>query len=148
MQLDPAKLADHVKDANAFELPFHVECHLPSILGFQLTKFMVLEVAVALLMLLIFVPLARRLTSGEPVKGRLANLFELLILFLRNEVVRPAIGEHDADRFLPLILTLVLLHLLLQPDGPAPLARLADGLDQRHRRRWPPSRWRRGSGPA
>ena len=33
-------------------------------------------------------------------------MFEAMVLFIRNEVVRPAIGRHDADRFLPLILTL------------------------------------------
>jgi F-type H+-transporting ATPase subunit a len=54
----------------------------------------------------IFVPLSRKLASGKPPKGRLGNAFELMILFIRNEVVRPAIGRHDADRFMPLILTL------------------------------------------
>ena len=106
MELDPVKLADHVKDAHAFELPFETELPLPNLFGLQLTKFMVLELAVALLMVLIFVPLARKIASGQPVKGRFANLFELMIMFLRNEVVRPAVGEHDAARFLPLILTL------------------------------------------
>jgi F-type H+-transporting ATPase subunit a len=106
MDLDPVKLAGHVKDAPAFELPFHIELALPKICGLQLTKFMVLELVAAVLMVLIFVPLARKMASGKPPKGRLWNLFELMIVFIRDEVVRPAIGRHDADRFLPLILTL------------------------------------------
>ena len=67
---------------------------------------MVLEVVAAVLMVLIFVPLGRKLADGKPPKGRFWNLFEAIVLFLRNEVVRPAIGRHDADRFLPLIFTL------------------------------------------
>jgi F-type H+-transporting ATPase subunit a len=106
MTLDPVKLAGHVKDARMFELPFGVEFELPKVCGVQVTKFMVLELVAAILMLLIFVPLGRKLAQGRPPKGRLCNLFDFLILFIRNEVVRPAIGPHDADRFLPLILTL------------------------------------------
>jgi F-type H+-transporting ATPase subunit a len=106
MELDPVKLADHVKDAPAFELPFGIELELPQVFGIQLTKFMVLELTAAVLMALIFVPLARKLADGKPPKGRFWNLFDAIILFLRNEVVRPAIGRHDADRFLPLIFTL------------------------------------------
>ena len=39
MELDPVKLAGHVKDASAFELPLGWELHLPKLLGIQLTKF-------------------------------------------------------------------------------------------------------------
>ena len=106
LDLDPVKLAGHVKDAPAFELPFHHEVLLPKVCGLQLTKFMVLELVAALAMIVILVPLARKLATGKPPKGYVANLFELMIMFIRNEVVRPAIGRHDADRFLPLILTL------------------------------------------
>jgi F-type H+-transporting ATPase subunit a len=104
--LDPAKLVEHVNDANGFELPLGWEIRLPSVLGFQITKFMVLELLAAALIVALFVPLARKLSGGQPAKGRLANLLEMLVLFIRNEVVRPAIGRHDADRFLPLILSL------------------------------------------
>ena len=106
MQLNPAQLADHVKDSHAFELPFGVELALPKVCGLQITKFMVLELVAAALLVLIFVPFARKVADGKPPKGRLWNMLDLMVLFLRNEVVRPAIGSHDADRFLPLVLTL------------------------------------------
>jgi F-type H+-transporting ATPase subunit a len=106
MPLDPTKLAKHVQDADAFEFPFGYEWHLPSVHGHQITKYMVLELVAAILIVLIFVPLARKLASGNPPKGRFWNMFEAMILFIRNQVVRPAIGHHDADRFLPLILSL------------------------------------------
>ena len=92
MELDPVKLAEHVNDATAFELPFGIRMCVAEDFGHQITKFMVLEVVVAVLMVVIFVPLARKLADGRPPKGRFWNLFEMMVLFVRNEVVRPAVG--------------------------------------------------------
>ena len=58
-----------------------------------LTKFMVLQVAAGLLTLLIFKGLSKRVTSGEPTRGRFWNFWESLALFVRDEVVRPTIGD-------------------------------------------------------
>ena len=94
MNLDPTELAEHVNDADAFELPFgYRDCICRAIYGHQITKFMVLELVVAILMVLIFVPLARKLANGKPPKGRFWNMFEAMILFIRNDVVRPAVGQ-------------------------------------------------------
>jgi F-type H+-transporting ATPase subunit a len=120
MNLDPVKLAEHVNDAPAFEFPFGFEWELPKIFGHQITKFMVLEVVAAVLMVLVFVPLARKLSDGRPPKGRFWNMFDAMILFLRNQVVRPAIGRRDADRFLPLILTLFFFILFCNLLGLVP----------------------------
>ncbi len=120
MDLDPAHLVEHVEDAAYFHVPRFLwppdgEIHLPSwswdlqILGwrwrydFQLTKFMVLELVAAGLMLAIFIPLARRLRGGKLPRGRFCNLWEAMLKFLRDEVARPAIGGKEADRFLPFI---------------------------------------------
>ena len=43
--------------------------------------------------------------SDQP-KGRWWNMLEAMLVFIRDEVARPAIGHHDADAFLPLLLTL------------------------------------------
>ena len=72
-------------------------------LGFQLTKFMVLELVAAALMLLIFLTLARRIRGGGPPKGLFWNFFEVMLVFIRDEVARPSIGKHDADKFLPFL---------------------------------------------
>jgi F-type H+-transporting ATPase subunit a len=106
MNLNPAELAEHVQDANAFHWPGGYTTDLPTIFGLQITRFMFLELVAALLMIVIFVPLSRRLASGKLPKGRFWNMFDAIIMFIRNEIARPAIGSHDADRFLPLILTL------------------------------------------
>ena len=63
--------------------------------GFGISKFMILEVALAAILFFLFTRLARTLASGEPPKGRFANLFETFILFIRDQVARPAIDSHD-----------------------------------------------------
>lgn len=95
----------HVRDADMFELPFGVHLELPAIelpvLGeFQITKFMVLQVVAAVFCFVVFRGLARRVRDGQPARGRWWNFWEALALFIRDEVVRPTIGEghdhHDA----------------------------------------------------
>jgi F-type H+-transporting ATPase subunit a len=63
--------------------------------GFCISKYMVLELLLAGILLLVFSRLARRLGSGEAPKGAFANLFEAMILFVRDQIARPAIDSHD-----------------------------------------------------
>ena len=74
-------------------------------LDLKITKFMVLEAIVALVMCVVFVGLAQRMRGGVRPRGRMWNMFEAMLLFLRENVARPAIGGHDADRFVPLVWT-------------------------------------------
>jgi F-type H+-transporting ATPase subunit a len=64
---------------------------------------MFLELIAAALMLLVFLTLARWIRGGGPPKGRFWNFFEVMLVFIRDEVARPSIGKHDADRFLPFL---------------------------------------------
>jgi F-type H+-transporting ATPase subunit a len=104
--MDPGHLIGHVKDSAEFHLPLGYHFELPEVLGFQITKFMVIEVFVAVMMVAVFVPLAWKVRSGRPVKGRFWNMLEVMVVFLRDEVARPAIGKAEADRFLPFLWTL------------------------------------------
>jgi F-type H+-transporting ATPase subunit a len=79
--------------------------------GFAISKFMILEVAVALALVVIFKLLSSRLKDGRVPKGRLWNLFETFLLFIRDGIARPAIGHHDADRFVPLLWTIFMFVL-------------------------------------
>jgi F-type H+-transporting ATPase subunit a len=63
--------------------------------GFCISKYMILELLLAGILLLVFTRLAKRLRSGEPAKGAFANLFEAMILFVRDQIARPAIDSHD-----------------------------------------------------
>jgi F-type H+-transporting ATPase subunit a len=123
---DPAKIAEHVKDADFFELPFKTHIRIPQpfeALGLKLhlTKFMVLELVAAVLMLVIFIPLAYRIRKGGIPRGRFWNMFEAMLMFVRDKMVRPAIG-HDADRFLPFIWTLFFFILFCNLLGLVPWA--------------------------
>jgi F-type H+-transporting ATPase subunit a len=75
--------------------------HLPPILGIQLTKFMVMELVAALIVVLVMIPVVRHICRSHVSRGRFVNMFEAMLLFIRDDVARPAIGGHGADRFLP-----------------------------------------------
>jgi F-type H+-transporting ATPase subunit a len=124
----------HVKDAPYFEVPrwfpfadngklyvpqplelsepLRIEVGFPPIdtliepLDLRLTKFMVLEVVAGLILCVLFIGLASRVRGGAQARGRLSNLLEAMIVFMRDSVARPAIGKHEGDRFLPFLLTI------------------------------------------
>jgi F-type H+-transporting ATPase subunit a len=81
---------------------------------------MILELIAALLVIAIYVPMARRLRNGEPASGWRDNAFEVLLTFIRDEVAKPSIGEHDADRFVPFLWTLFLFILFCNLLGLVP----------------------------
>ncbi|MDA1017165.1 MAG: F0F1 ATP synthase subunit A [Planctomycetota bacterium] len=86
----------HVRDFTHFDLPFGEKLELPQNVfgtGFDLTKFMVLQVVAGLLTFLIFRGLAKRVQGGQPVRGRFWNFWESIAIFIRDEVVRPTIGD-------------------------------------------------------
>jgi F-type H+-transporting ATPase subunit a len=97
----------------AFDLPFYGR--------FQVTKFMLLEVVAAVLILVIFIPLCRRYRSGEPPRGPWANAFEGLLTFIRDEVAKPNLGEHDADAYVPFLWTMFVFILFCNLLGMVPL---------------------------
>jgi len=106
---DPVHLVQHVMDQRAFELPGGVHLAIPQpfeALGFTLTKFMLLEVLAATLVAAAFIGLARRIADGRPPKGRLWNFCEVFLLFVRDDIVRQAMGRDDGDRYLPLLWTI------------------------------------------
>jgi F-type H+-transporting ATPase subunit a len=89
-------------------------------LPFGLTKFMVLELVAAVLIVAIFVPLARRAENGDPPTGYWWNTFESLLTFIRERVAKAAIGEHDADRYVPFLWTVFLFILFCNLLGTIP----------------------------
>jgi F-type H+-transporting ATPase subunit a len=120
----------HVMDSDTWEffdtLALH-EWHLPNILGLQITKFMLLEVIAALLIIAIYIPLARRMQDGQVVRGSFFNFFEVLLTFVREQIAKPSIGEHDADKHVPFLWTVFLFILFnnllgIFPFGGSPTA--------------------------
>ena len=63
--------------------------------GFAISKYMIIEVVVGLILVLLFAELARRLAHGKPAKGKLWNLLEVFLVFIRDQIARPVLGSHD-----------------------------------------------------
>lgn len=79
--------------------------------GLAISKFMIIEVIVSILLLVAFTWLARRVASGGPPRGKRWNFLESFLTFIRNDVVLPGMGEHDTDRFLPFFWTIFMFIL-------------------------------------
>src|SRR5438105_225897 len=99
---------DHVMDTSHWHLFDWLSFNLEP---FGLTKYKVLLVLAALLMLGIFLPLAAKVRGGAAPQGRWWNLFESLLTFIRDQVAKPNIG-HDADKYVPFLWTLFLFILV------------------------------------
>lgn len=71
--------------------------HLPAIPlpwggTFHITKYMLLELIAAILIIAIYVPLARRMANGDAPKGPWWNAFEGLLTFIRDFVAKPSLS--------------------------------------------------------
>ncbi len=139
--LNPNHLYEHVMDSNYIELPEFLggKVSIPNPLGFtkenpiiayqvagkplitgQFTKFMALEFVAAIILCFAFILAARKTKVGEGPRGRIANLLETFVIFIRDEIAKPAIGTKDAYRFLPYLLTLFFFILILNLMGMLP----------------------------
>lgn len=136
--LNKTHLFEHVQDSTHFELPqflggkweipqlissgeplLSLPGGVPLIQG-SITKFMLLEVLAAVLIFFVFTWLARKISSGERPTGKIWNLLEAFIVFIRDEVATPAIGKHDAGRFMAYLLTAFFFILALNLLGMLP----------------------------
>lgn len=79
--------------------------------GFCISRYMIVQFIVAAIIIWLFAKLANYVRNGRPAKGKLWNMLESFLLFIRDQVARPAIGAKDADRFVPLLWTLFLFVL-------------------------------------
>ena len=140
--LDPGQLFGHVQDSTDIHLPYwHLEIPQPfklekplisvntgnelidrtiQPLDFVITKFMVIELLAAILLCMFFVGLAKTLRGGELPRGKFRNMLEAMLLYFRDNVARPCIGGHDADRFVPFLWTIFFFVLALNLFGMIP----------------------------
>jgi F-type H+-transporting ATPase subunit a len=118
----------HVKIPQPFELEKPLQVHtgiklldrIIQPLDLKITKFMVIELVVAILMCVFFIGLARAIRGGALPRGRFRNMLEAALVYFRDHVARPCIGGHDADRFVPLLWTLFFFVLALNLFGMIP----------------------------
>ena len=125
------ELAGHAKDGTYFHFPWG-NAYIPEFLsgywtieggdgGLGITKFIVLEMVIAVMLLAIFIPMAVCLRGGKPAKGRLWNMFEVMLVYLRDNVIVPSIGsKKDAAPYVPYLWTLFFFILFCNLFGLVP----------------------------
>jgi F-type H+-transporting ATPase subunit a len=106
---DSGWILHHVLDGKEIELPFLGSVHIPQIppvFGIDLTptKHVIFMWIAAFLVLLTFYIIAKRYKKSL-VPKRLANFFEVIIVFVRDEIAEPTLGKAYTT-FLPFLLTM------------------------------------------
>jgi F-type H+-transporting ATPase subunit a len=118
----------HVQNTNVIEIwPGQLYIPLPQIhlfgIDFSITKHLVLMWVACLILVFVF---RRVFRNPSPVPSGVANAFEAIVVFLRNEVIVPAMGE-DGKRYLPYLLTLFFFILTCNLLGLLPWSATATG---------------------
>jgi F-type H+-transporting ATPase subunit a len=112
--------SDHIEIFPTAGLTIHgLEVEIPGVGKIPL-KFIILMTISAVLVGWMMVWLGRKMRSGEPPRGKLWNMVESLLFFVRDKIARPGIGEHDADKFLPYLTTLFLFIFVMNLMGMIP----------------------------
>jgi F-type H+-transporting ATPase subunit a len=94
-----------------------------AIIDFSITRHLMFALLAAGLLLLLFIPMARRYRRGvgrsEAPRGPLQNMLEAFVIYIRDEVARPNLGP-KADKYLPYLLTVFFFILLCNLLGLVP----------------------------
>lgn len=114
-----AKAMGHVKDLRIL----HPEGGMP-----LLTMHMVTMLVVLAILVWAMLGVAKRIQTGTEsgtdkylTKGRFAQLIEVIVLYLRDNVVRPQLGEAGTKKYLPFLLSLFFFILFCNVFGLIPL---------------------------
>jgi F-type H+-transporting ATPase subunit a len=109
----------HVVDSDHIELPFGLKIENLRI-GETPLKFIILITLSAIVVGVAMIWLGRKMKSGEPPRGRLWNLMESLLFFVRDKIAVPGIGQHDANKYLPYLTSLFLFIFAMNLAGMIP----------------------------
>jgi len=130
-------LAHHLLDSENYDI-FGYSIHLPVIPGdfswldpkyvdgFQITKHMLGLAIAAFLVIVLVMPTTKRTKRGEVPSG-FGNFLELLVVFVRDEVVYANMGPKHGRKWLPFFLTLFFLILFSNLLGMIPWGVSATG---------------------
>jgi F-type H+-transporting ATPase subunit a len=118
----------HITNSNTIELPFLGEVHLPSFelfgIDLSITKHVVMMWVAGLIILLLFGLAFRR---RSPVPRGMANLLEVGVQFVRDEIAIKNLGEKDGKRLSPYLLTVFFFIFTMNILGLVPYAATATG---------------------
>jgi F-type H+-transporting ATPase subunit a len=104
-----------------FSIPLPSFGSVPGFGNIGISKYMILEVIAALLVCAVYIPLAKKVQRGGVTRGTAGNFFEVLLTFVRDQIAKPGIGEHEADKFVPFLWTLFMFILFNNLLGMVPL---------------------------
>lgn len=65
--------------------------------GLCISKYMVIELVVCLILVLLFSQLAKHVEAGKQAKGKLWNLLEVFLVFIRDQIAKPSLGGHHEE---------------------------------------------------
>jgi F-type H+-transporting ATPase subunit a len=108
----------HVLNSHEWVLPFASPIPLPGILSTHALMIMI-GCAIILMLFLVFYRKNDRIPSG------LTNCLEALVVFVRDEVAVPNLGEKDGLQFTPMLCTIFFFILTLNLLGLVPFFRTA-----------------------
>ena len=121
-------IVHHLADSHEIELPPFGTIDLPQweIFGLDvsITKYTVYMWLAALLMLAIFLPMAR---SRGRVRRGIFNFFEALVVYVRDEIVYTNLGREEGRPYVPFIATLFFFILFMNLMGLVPYGATATG---------------------
>lgn len=133
---------EHVSDQAVLARMMGTHAHLHSavvpasgeiVVDFSITRHLVFGILAAIITLLIFVTLARKYEKGQgrntAPRGIFQNMFESAVVFVRDEIAKPNIGD-KYPRFMPFLLTAFFFILFgnilgLVPFGGAPTSNIS-----------------------
>jgi F-type H+-transporting ATPase subunit a len=83
-------------------------------------KFIILMTVSALVVIVSMIWLGKKMRNGEPPTGRMWNLLESLLFFVRNKIARAGVGDEDASKFLPFLASVFLFVFTMNVMGLLP----------------------------
>ena len=121
-------LEHHMVNSQHMELPFFGQVDLPTLhlLGFDIpiTKHLVWMWIASVMVMLVTVVIARR---ARIVPGKAQVILESVVLFVRDQVAIPSLGEEDGRRWTPFLSTLFFFILFCNATGLVPYGSSATG---------------------
>ncbi|MDC6362051.1 MULTISPECIES: F0F1 ATP synthase subunit A [Flavobacteriaceae] len=90
-------------------------------LDFSITKNVVMIIVTGLLMLWLFTSLARSYAKNNGIPTGAGRFFEPIVLYIRDDIARPNIGEKRYKKYMPFLLTIFFFIWFLNIFGLTPL---------------------------
>ena len=109
----------HVKDSSHIEFFGGMELQGLEINGVPI-KFGIFITVSAIVVAVSMIWLGQKMKNGDPPRGKLWNLLESLLFFIRDKIARPGIGDHDANKYLPYLASLFLFVFMMNLLGMLP----------------------------